>query len=77
MEWIITLGGVLAYDAWLVRTGRNSLSETYSRALANPAQRPFVLTATVLLLLHLTDPPLPPWVKKFDPLAAAARQIRR
>jgi hypothetical protein len=77
MEWVVVLGGIFAYDAWLIRSGRESLSSIYDRRLHNPVTGPFVAGATVVLVAHLAGSRLPPCVRRLDPIAAAGRQLRR
>ena len=67
--WISAVTPVLAFDAWLVRTGRRSLSEHAG------AHR--VLTAVLLayLGLHLLRPRSVSFLHRYDPLSLAARRL--
>ena len=66
--------GIAAYDVIACRTGGETLSTGYGRALAcRPA---LTLTLTGYLVLHLAGPLLPPWCGRFDLLSLAADRLR-
>lgn len=49
--WLVLAGFITAYDIWLIRTGRVSLSSTYKNAAHD---HPVLVTAgTAYLLAHL------------------------
>lgn len=64
LAWAGLAGYVVAYDVWAIRTGNETLSSSYFRALQHPIRRwPTVLFA-IFIILHLYKV-LPP---RYDPL---------
>ena len=67
--WAGLAAYVIAYDAWAILTGRETLSASYYRAVQHPLRRWPTLIVWVLLTLHLFH--LIP--ERFDPLRAPLR----
>lgn len=68
-HWALALAPVLAYDAWLIASGKDSLS-------ARGGRHPVAALAFVAYLgCHLMSRPR--CLSRFDPLHLAAERIRR
>lgn len=67
--WITLTAGVVAYDLWALRTGRESLSAGFYRAITHPKARWPVIVAWAYLTVHLFVGPRWRW----DPLRLAFR----
>lgn len=69
VAWGVALALPLAWDAWLVRTGRTSLT-------CHARHHPWVTCATAsYLAAHFAGRPQS--LRRFDPLGCAARRLRR
>lgn len=71
--WLGLAAYVLFYDAWAVRSDRETLSGLFGRAIAHPAQRWPVTVLWVGTTLHLYGR-LP---RQFDPFGSIATALRR
>lgn len=52
--WLGLAAYVAGYDWWAYRTGRDTLSQSYGRALDSPVRRVPTLIAWAYLVAHLT-----------------------
>lgn len=51
--WAITLGSVVAYDWWAIKSKRPTMSKTLGHYLAYPVLGPFLAAASLGLSYHL------------------------
>lgn len=62
--WIVLASGIAAYDIWALATHKETLSQSYARALGSPARRLPTIALWVYLTAHLMQI-IPP---EIDPL---------
>ena len=53
--WLGLLAGVVAYDAWALAQSRETLSESFDRALRSPRRSLFTVAAWAVITEHLFD----------------------
>lgn len=51
--WLALLGGVLAYDLYAIRSGKQTLSAAFYEATRHPRRRWIVVACWSILSLHL------------------------
>lgn len=72
--WATLGSGIAAYDVWACRSGNETLSSGYARALQHHPL--IVLAVTAYLVGHLAGPLLPAAFARVDVLSIAARRLR-
>lgn len=77
--WVGLAVYIAAVDAWLIRTGRATLSEVFGCSLRHPLKRLPVMTVWVVITAHLFAELLPQALrsrfKNYDPIGWLARKI--
>jgi K+-sensing histidine kinase KdpD len=53
--WLALLTYVVAYDIFALRSGRETLSQAFDRALAHPVRSPLTIATWAALTMHLFD----------------------
>lgn len=71
--WMALGIGVLTYDYWAIRSGRDTMTASFARALGDPNRR----WATSLMWVYITSH-LMGWIpKRHDPLGDLMYQVLR
>lgn len=53
--WLTLLVFIVAYDTWALFRGRETLSASFDRSLADPVRRPATIAVWAVLTTHLFD----------------------
>lgn len=78
MAWAALAASVVSYDIWAVRTGHETLSTAFGRAVLCPRKRWPTIVVWFFLTAHLFGPMAPPWLqwlRHFDPIGALVHLI--